>query len=97
MTNSDDRHQTYQGLGNGFSRAFELGLTPAIFGLLGFGLDRLLGTTPWFTILMAVLGLVGVFLRMWYGYDAEMRAHEEQMLASITGTKLSRSKKQTAA
>ncbi len=39
-----------QGFGDAFAAAFELAVTPAIFGVLGWLLDRTLGTTPVFTI-----------------------------------------------
>jgi hypothetical protein len=40
--------------GDGLSIAFELVATPAIFGLIGFGLDRWLGTTPLFTLVFSM-------------------------------------------
>ena len=43
-----------KGFGDGLSAAFELVVTPAIFGFLGFLLDRLLGTVPLFTLVFSV-------------------------------------------
>ena len=48
----------------------------SLFFGLGFLLDRLLGTTPMFMIVMTILGAVGVFVRFWYRYDAKMTEHE---------------------
>ena len=38
-----------QGFGDAAAAAFELAVTPAIFGVLGWLLDRQLGTSPIFT------------------------------------------------
>lgn len=64
------------GFGDGLSRAFEIALTPAIFGGLGFVVDRMTGTVPVFTIGLLLFALVGMFARTWFAYDAQMRQHE---------------------
>jgi hypothetical protein len=64
--------------GLGFSRAFELAVTPALFGAMGYGLDRWLGTLPLFTAILSVLVLIGMLLRTWYGYCYRMEAIEAQ-------------------
>ncbi len=61
-------------LGHGFDAAFVV----LIFFGIGYGIDRVAGTTPLFMILMTVFGAVGVFLRFWYQYDARMTELEEQ-------------------
>lgn len=71
-----DKRDLYNGFGDGLARAFELAVTPAVFGAMGYGLDRWLGLTPVLTVVFLVVALVGMFVRMWYGYDTEMRAHE---------------------
>ncbi len=68
--------ELYRGFGDTLARAFELTLTPMIFGAGGYGLDRWLGTRPTFTILLALLAVVGLFARSWYSYDRTMRALE---------------------
>ena len=73
-----DKRDLYNGFGNGLSRAFELAVTPAVLGAMGYGLDRWLGLVPVLTIAFVLLGLTGMFVRMWYGYDAEMKAHESR-------------------
>jgi Putative F0F1-ATPase subunit Ca2+/Mg2+ transporter len=60
------------------SQGFELALTPAVFGLIGYGIDRLLGTVPAVTIVLAVFAFVGVAVRMWFGYDAQMKVEQER-------------------
>lgn len=71
-----DARGLYNGFGNGLSRAFELAVTPAVFGGIGYALDRRFDMVPVLTIALLLLALVGMFVRMWYGYDAEMKAHE---------------------
>ncbi len=67
----------YNGFGEGLSRAFELALTPAIIGGLGYLLDLWLGLLPVFTIVFFLIAMVGLIARMWYGYDARMKEHEQ--------------------
>ncbi|HMC41765.1 MAG TPA: AtpZ/AtpI family protein [Acidimicrobiales bacterium] len=76
MDNLRDRRELYNGFGTALSRAFELVVTPLLFGLGGHLLDGALGTGPVFTVVLVLLCLVGMFLRSWYAYDAEMKAHE---------------------
>lgn len=67
-----------RGFGEGFTYAFEFAVTTALF--LGFGwlLDRWLGTEPIFMIVLSLLGLVGQSLRLYYAYEAKMRALEAE-------------------
>ncbi|MGH9150680.1 MAG: AtpZ/AtpI family protein [Acidimicrobiales bacterium] len=73
-----ERREVYQGFGDGLARAFELALTPAVFGVAGFGIDRWLGTLPVFLLVFVLLAAVGLFVRAWYGYARDMAAHEQQ-------------------
>ncbi len=72
------RQELNRGFGDGLARAFELAVTPVVFGLIGYGLDSLLGIVPVLTVVLAVLAVVGMFVRLWYGYDVEMRRHERE-------------------
>jgi F0F1-type ATP synthase assembly protein I len=74
-----ERRALNKGLGDGMARAFELAITPVIFGGLGWLVDRWLGSAPWFLIVFVVFAFAGMFVRMWVGYDTEMRRHENQM------------------
>lgn len=76
MFSTNDKRAMNQGFGDGLARAFDLVATPAFFGGLGYLADRLVGTMPVFTIVLAVFGVVGTFVRAWYGYETEMRSHE---------------------
>ena len=69
--------ELYNGFGEGLQRAFELALTPAIIAGFGYLLDRWLGLLPVFTILFFLVAMVGIIARMWYGYDARMKEHEQ--------------------
>ena len=51
-----------QGFGDAAAAAFELAVTPAIFGLLGWLMDRWIGTFPVFTIAFV---LVTVSYSVW--------------------------------
>lgn len=69
------------------SRAFELALTPAILGGLGYLLDRWLGLLPVFTILFFLVAMVGLMARMYYAYDAKMKDHDSVGPWSKVGSK----------
>ena len=68
--------ELYNGAGEGMSRAFELALTPAIIGGLGYVLDRWLGLLPVFTIIFFLVAMAGLVARIYYSYDAQMKDHE---------------------
>ena len=76
------RGEVNRGLDDGLSKAFELALTPAICGVLGWLLDQRLEVTPLFTLLAFFLGVVGTSVSLWYRYDATMRAQEAEAAAA---------------
>ena len=55
---------------------YELVLSPLLLALIGYGIDRLLGTVPLFTIILAVLGIVGAVTKIYFQYRTEMEHHE---------------------
>lgn len=65
-----------RGFGDAMSRAVEVALLPAIFGFLGWLVDGWAGTAPAFLIAFVVFAFAGMLVRLWVGYDAEMRRHE---------------------
>jgi F0F1-type ATP synthase assembly protein I len=73
-----ERRDTYNGFGEAFSRGFELAVTPALFGFLGYVIDRWLGIVPVLTIVFLLFALVGMFVKIWYAYDGEMKRHEAE-------------------
>lgn len=66
----------YRGFGDALSQAFELTLTPMIFGFFGVLLDRAAGTGHLFAVSFVVLALIGIFVRMWCAYEVRMREIE---------------------
>jgi F0F1-type ATP synthase assembly protein I len=91
----NDKRGLYNGFGDGLAQAFEFAVTPAIFGVLGYLLDRALGTVPIFTIILALLCVIGIFLKTWYVYDAAMKVHEEEAPWARRGRSPSVSKEQS--
>ena len=55
---------------------YELVFSPLILALIGFGIDKLFGTVPVFTVLFAGLGLIGVVVKIYFNYRAEMQEHD---------------------
>ena len=79
---ADYKRQSYQGLGDGMSRAIELAITPAIFGGLGYLLDQKFNTQPTFMIVLVVLTLTGMFVRNWAAYKIKMQELEAEAVAA---------------
>jgi F0F1-type ATP synthase assembly protein I len=73
--------RTRQDLNRGFSEAFgrgvDLALTPVVFGLIGWLIDRVAGTSPIFTIVVATIGVVGTVVKMKLGYDKDMAVFDD--------------------
>ncbi len=70
------RQETYRGFGDTLAVSVELAVSPVIFGLIGYALDRWLGIVPLLTIVLVVMCIAGLSVRMWYEYDARMKVHE---------------------
>lgn len=75
-----DRQAAYNGFGETLARAFELVVTPLVCGFLGWLLDRWLGTSPVFAVALFGLAIASTAVKMYYGYVAEMAAHEDRLL-----------------
>ncbi len=74
-----DKRELNRGFGDTLARGFELAATTAIFGFLGWLLDRQVGTQPLFILVFGAFAVVGQFVLMWYRYDAEMKGHEAKL------------------
>lgn len=61
---------------NRSSGGFELAFVAAIFGGIGLLLDRWIGTTPVIALVLFFLGIIGTVLKLWIGYDQQMRKLE---------------------
>jgi F0F1-type ATP synthase assembly protein I len=76
----DRRHRPppwQSGLGDGLAQAIEMIGPPVILGVLGWFLDSRLGTGPGLLIGLAVFGVVGVFARSYYEFQARSARHDE--------------------
>ena len=71
-----ERRDMYNGFGDGLARAFELAVTPVVFGAIGYGLDHWWGLTPLFTLVLFLFGVAGTSYMAWFRYEAEMRRVE---------------------
>ncbi len=71
-----DQRDMYRGAGDGFTRSFELALTPAVFAGFGYLLDGWIGIRPVLTIALFLICVAGQFVRMYYTYDARMKVLE---------------------
>ena len=80
------RSEPSNNFGDGTSIAFELVGTPAIFGVMGYGLDRWIGTTPLFTIVLTLVALATVAGLTIWRYNAEMRRADTARRAHREGT-----------
>jgi F0F1-type ATP synthase assembly protein I len=47
-----------------------------LFGLLGWLLDRWIGTAPLFTLVLFLFGIVGMAVRTYYAYVEKMKREE---------------------
>jgi F0F1-type ATP synthase assembly protein I len=72
-----ERQATWQGFSDALAMAVEFVATPLLFVLLGYWLDRVFGTGPLLAIVLGLIGLVGIVLRTYYWYQANMTREEE--------------------
>jgi F0F1-type ATP synthase assembly protein I len=72
-----DRQATYNGFGNAMAQAVEIVVTPLVFGLLGWLIDRALGTAPAFMLALGAFAIAGMAVRFYYQYRDAMAREEE--------------------
>ncbi|MDQ2679333.1 MAG: AtpZ/AtpI family protein [Actinomycetota bacterium] len=58
--------------------SFELAFAPVILALLGLWLDKTIGTVPVFTLVLALVGVLGAFTKVYYSYKHSMAALDQQ-------------------
>ena len=68
----NERRKLNQGFGAALNNAFEIAMVPAVFAGLGWLIDRLAGTGWVFTAILAVMGIAGTFVKLYYRYSHEM-------------------------
>ncbi len=76
MNNREQREMRQAG-GDAFSAAFELIVTPTLFGLLGWFIDSQLGVFPVFTLILAGAVLAYEVWRIYAAYSESMDAELE--------------------
>lgn len=69
--------ETSKGYSTAMGRGFELAITLAVMVGIGLLADNIFDTTPVFVILFSVLGFAGISVKLYLGYDLEMKKHEE--------------------
>lgn len=77
---SSDRRDLYNGFGDTYSRVFELVVTPTIFGLLGWFLDRRFDTFPAITLTLGVLVFGYEVWKLTADYSRRMDAETKKIL-----------------
>jgi len=65
---SRDQRQIRKSAGDGLAAAFEMVVTPALFGLLGWYIDSLVGLFPLFTLLLAAIVLAYESYKLYVSY-----------------------------
>jgi F0F1-type ATP synthase assembly protein I len=75
----NQRRELHDGFGEALTRAFELVVTPVIFGFFGWLLDGRLGTRPLFMFAFFALVMGYEFWKLYVAYDADMERHQQQL------------------
>lgn len=71
------RAATQQGYNDALTQALTFVIAPVLLGLLGFSIDRWLGTGPVFMLALASLGVVATFVTAYYEYQARCAREDE--------------------
>jgi Putative F0F1-ATPase subunit Ca2+/Mg2+ transporter len=79
------RRQLNRGYNDSLSRAVEIVATPLLFGWVGYLIDGWIGIRPVLTLVLATVGVAGIFVKMWLGYDRQMREHEARAVWAKPG------------
>ncbi len=80
--NDRNQREMRQAGGDAFSAAFELIITPVIFGLVGWFVDSRLGLFPVFTLTLGLVVLAYQVWRLWSQYATAMDAELEARRAA---------------
>jgi F0F1-type ATP synthase assembly protein I len=74
------KRELNQGFGNALNAAVELVVTPALMALVGWLVDRWLGTTPIVTVFFAVFTLGYVVWKQYVAYQGSMDREQARVL-----------------
>ena len=82
MDQQRGQRELFNGFGDGLALAFQIALTPAIFGGLGYLIDRHFDRTPLFTIAFFAFAMIGLFISMWARYEQKMKDEDAKQVWS---------------
>ena len=74
------KRELNNGFGNALTTAVELAVTPALMALLGWQLDRWLGTSPLLFLVLFVFTVGYVSWREYTAYAAKMDRQQRELL-----------------
>jgi F0F1-type ATP synthase assembly protein I len=74
------KRELNNGFGNALSTAVELAVTPALMALIGWQIDRWLGTSPLFLLFLFAFTVGYVSWREYTRYTAKMHRQERELL-----------------
>jgi hypothetical protein len=77
---SSDRRDLYSGFGDTYSRAFEMVVTPMIFGLIGWWLDSRFGTFPAIALTLGIAVFLYEIWKLVAVYSRRMDAETKKVL-----------------
>ena len=78
------KRELNNGFGNALNSAVELAVTPALLALLGWQIDRWLGTSPLFLLVLFAFTMTYVAWKQFRAYDTTMRRQEQELLGPNT-------------
>lgn len=81
------KRELNNGFGNALNSAVELAVTPALLALIGWQIDRWLGTGPLFLIVLFTFTIGYVAWKQFRAYDATMSRQEQELLGAPTDRK----------
>ena len=79
------KRELNNGFGNALTTAVELAVTPALMALIGWQVDRWLGTTPFLFLFLFVFTVAYVSWREYTKYQLRMQQHEQDLLGPTRG------------
>lgn len=79
------KRELNNGFGNAMTAAVELAVTPALMGLIGWQIDRWIGTSPLLFVFLFVFTVSYVSWKQYLSYAAKMRRQEESIVGLRTG------------
>ena len=78
------KKQALTGSSDSLGRGPEMAISVLVFTVIGLVVDRMVGTTPLFTIGLVVFSVIGNFARLYYTYGTHIEALAEQRLQGTT-------------